>query len=270
MMKKITFLFILLAISLGYSQSVLENFEGTTPTFNYFDGATNPATIIADPAAGGANGNVLQIVTNTAGAAWQGTEMLFQGDYVDLTTTKTITVDVYSTSAQNFLLKVDGGETAGPASATDASYTTPGAWQTLTFDFTDNLDGTGVANDVYTRIIMFPAWENLGGSCNAGCYSTNIGNNAPPLDPILLDNITGIASAPAETCNDGILNNGETEIDCGGPNCDACDPLPATAAPNPPNYTSYLALQDNITDTGSFTNFWNADDFFGATPEFVD
>ncbi|MDT0606663.1 hypothetical protein [Croceitalea rosinachiae] len=26
----------------------------------------------------------------------------------------------------------------------------------------------------------------------------------------------------AETCNDGILNNGETEIDCGGPNCQPC------------------------------------------------
>ena len=26
-----------------------------------------------------------------------------------------------------------------------------------------------------------------------------------------------------ETCSDGILNNGETEIDCGGPNCDPCE-----------------------------------------------
>lgn len=26
----------------------------------------------------------------------------------------------------------------------------------------------------------------------------------------------------AATCNDGILNNGETEVDCGGPNCQAC------------------------------------------------
>ena len=26
----------------------------------------------------------------------------------------------------------------------------------------------------------------------------------------------------SETCSDGILNNGETEVDCGGPNCDPC------------------------------------------------
>ncbi|TXF89450.1 hypothetical protein FUA23_10820 [Neolewinella aurantiaca] len=28
--------------------------------------------------------------------------------------------------------------------------------------------------------------------------------------------------APCETCNDGIQNNGETGVDCGGPNCTAC------------------------------------------------
>ena len=27
---------------------------------------------------------------------------------------------------------------------------------------------------------------------------------------------------PPETCSDGILNNGETEVDCGGPNCEPC------------------------------------------------
>ena len=34
-------------------------------------------------------------------------------------------------------------------------------------------------------------------------------------------NIQG-ASGPVETCNDGIQNNGETGVDCGGPNCAAC------------------------------------------------
>ncbi|MCB0654894.1 MAG: T9SS type A sorting domain-containing protein [Saprospiraceae bacterium] len=34
--------------------------------------------------------------------------------------------------------------------------------------------------------------------------------------------ISGGASGPTETCNDGIKNNGETGIDCGGPNCAPC------------------------------------------------
>lgn len=33
---------------------------------------------------------------------------------------------------------------------------------------------------------------------------------------------------PTATCNDGILNNGETEVDCGGPNCSACEVAVAT------------------------------------------
>ncbi len=33
-----------------------------------------------------------------------------------------------------------------------------------------------------------------------------------------------------ETCNDGILNNGETEVDCGGPNCSACPVEVATCS----------------------------------------
>jgi hypothetical protein len=45
---------------------------------------------------------------------------------------------------------------------------------------------------------------------------------------------------------------------------------PATPAPIPPNYTSHLALQSNITDTGSFTNYWEANDYFGSAPAFID
>lgn len=35
---------------------------------------------------------------------------------------------------------------------------------------------------------------------------------------------------PTATCNDGILNNGETEVDCGGPNCSACVVVVATCS----------------------------------------
>lgn len=32
----------------------------------------------------------------------------------------------------------------------------------------------------------------------------------------------GVCSGPAPTCSDGILNNSETQVDCGGPNCSPC------------------------------------------------
>ena len=264
MMKKITLLLTLLTVSLGYSQVVLENFEGATPTINFFDTA-NTANVVADPDVSGTHGQVLELITNTAGKAWQGTELVFQGDNVDLTTTKTITMDVYSSAAQNFLVKVDGAEGSGSPSATDANYTTPNMWQTLTFTFTDNLDNTAVANDVYGSYVFFPGWENLGGSCNVGCYSTG-GEFSTPAITLYIDNITGVAISPAETCNDGIQNQDETGVDCGGV-CSAC----ISDAPNPttPN-GEVLAILQGIQDTGGFTNFWALGDFFGVNQGEID
>lgn len=42
------------------------------------------------------------------------------------------------------------------------------------------------------------------------------------------DDDAAVIPPVAATCNDGILNNGETEVDCGGPNCNACPPAVAT------------------------------------------
>lgn len=177
----------------GYSQDVLENFEGTAPTINFFDGA-NTANIVADPAPGGTNGDVLELITNTAGQPWQGTQMLFQDNYIDLTgTDKTVTIDVYSTTPVSLLAKVDGPQNAGAASGTDANHTGSG-WETLTFDFAVPKDNLAVASDEYSNIVFFPGWENLGGTCSVGCYSTGSENNTPAIT-VYLDNITGVAGS---------------------------------------------------------------------------
>ncbi len=41
-------------------------------------------------------------------------------------------------------------------------------------------------------------------------------------ESLLSSNGCGDGTTDPETCSDGILNNGETEVDCGGPNCDPC------------------------------------------------
>jgi hypothetical protein len=65
-MKKITFILCLLLTSLGFSQILLEDFEGPTfPGLAGGNGAPLP-TIVADPV--GVNGDVLRVVTNAAGA----------------------------------------------------------------------------------------------------------------------------------------------------------------------------------------------------------
>ncbi|SHI91247.1 di-heme oxidoredictase family protein [Aquimarina spongiae] len=62
-----------------------------------------------------------------------------------------------------------------------------------------------------------------------------------------VDELTFIGQGqdPDPTCDDGILNNGETEIDCGGPNCDPCD------NPPPPVTGPVIALTSN-SEKGTF------------------
>ena len=249
-MKRITLLFCLLTASLGFSQAVLEDFEGT-PLLDFVNG-DGTATVVADPATGGTNGSVLEIITAAAQAPWQQAEITFQENFMDLTTDKTATIDVFSETSFSMLARASSA--TDPAildSAADALHTGSG-WETLTFDFSDPKDGQAVANGVYAKIFLFNNWDvlltnpNVGGLGFWAC-TDGAGGNPCPSRLSYVDNITAVPAAAPE-----------------GPD------LPATAAPNPLNYSSHLALLDNITDTGSFTNFWNPDDFFGAAPTILD
>ncbi|MFH6767251.1 T9SS type A sorting domain-containing protein [Gaetbulibacter aquiaggeris] len=220
MMKKITFLFIMLTVSFGFSQQILiENFDGTEPAFAGFEGLAS-ATIEAAPA--GSNGNSLKLVSQASGNPWQGAEVIMQTYKIKLTTDKTAKVDVYSTQAFTLLGKVENG---GPASAAAQSYTTPGAWQTLTFTFTQALDGTAAADGEYLKIVFFPNWK-----------ADNTGFNVPPGDfTIYVDNITAEATAITP------------------------EPAPTTAAPTPParNAADVYSLFSNAYAARTVEN-WNA------------
>jgi len=158
-------------------------------TFAGFEGLAS-ATVVADPVSGGTNGNGFRLQNQTSGNPWQGGEVVLSGNKrVRLTTNKTMKVDVYSTQAFNLLLKVELG---AAASATAASYTTPGQWQTLTFNFTVPMDGTGVANGDYQKIVFFGGWN-----------ATNNGFVAPSNFAYHVDNIRGeegnVGPPPAPT-----------------------------------------------------------------------
>jgi hypothetical protein len=250
-MKRVTLLFCLLITSLGFSQAVvLEDFEGTSIVAFANGGGT--IMIVDDPETGGTNGNVLEIVTAASQAPWQQAEITFQENYMDLTTTKTVTVDVYSETAFSMLARASAATDPNVVdSAADASHTGSG-WETLTFDFSDPRDGLPVAAGVYGKIFLFNNWNvsvtnpNTGGLGFWDC-TLPAGGNPCPSRLSYVDNITAVASeAPP------------------GP------VPPSTPAPTPPNYTSHLALQSNITDTGSFTNYWEANDYFGSAPAFID
>ena len=194
-MKKITLLIILLLSFAGYSQSVLEDFETTLPAGALVgdSGMASTPEVVADPATGGTNGDVLKIVTSAGGNGWQNAQLFFQGDLLDLTTDdKVVTVDVYSESAFMMLAKTATPSNGGAESATDASHTGSG-WETLTFDFSDPKDNTPVANDIFGRILFFPQWNGAGWNTSSvtTTYVDNIkgiGNNSsPPEDPAPTD-----------------------------------------------------------------------------------
>jgi hypothetical protein len=234
MMKKITLFLILLTATFGYSQEVLENFEGTAPTLNNFDGFGSSA-VTANPT--NASEKSLELITSATAAGWQGSEFVFQGKKLDLTQAdKTITVNIHSSVATSILAKANGGENGGGASAADANHDGNG-WQTLTFDFSAPKDGTVAGTDSYSSLVFFPAWNNEGGTCTAGCYAGSSENSSPVIT-LYIDDVTGLGVEASETCSDGIQNQDETGIDCGG-SCSACPVGPTTAPTSPPTRNAW-------------------------------
>ena len=179
---------------------LLEDFETALPA-TALAGDSGMATpeVVADPATGGTNGDVLKIVTSAGGNGWQNAQLFFQGDLLDLTTDdKVVTVDVYSESAFMMLAKTATPSNGGAESATDASHTGSG-WETLTFDFSDPKDNTPVANDIFGRILFFPQWNGAGwnDSSVTTTYVDNIKGIGYESTPPTGDNSVTIATTQA-------------------------------------------------------------------------
>jgi len=126
------------------------------------------------------NRKVAELKAYSNGESWQGAIIDYFSTNIDLTTDKTMTMDVYSESAIDFAVKVTGGLSA-PDSTTDFSHTGSG-WETLTATFNKGLDNTAIANGVYSQIVIFQLWDS----------STN-NFLSPPVDrTFYIDNITGV------------------------------------------------------------------------------
>ena len=180
---------------------LLEDFETALPAAALAgdSGMATTPEVVADPATGGTNGDVLKIVTSAAGNGWQNAQLFLQGDLLDLTTDdKVVTVDVYSESAFMMLAKTATPSNGGAESATDASHTGSG-WETLTFDFSDPKDNTPVANDIFGRILFFPQWNGAGwnDSSVTTTYVDNIKGIGYESTPPTGDNSVTIATTQA-------------------------------------------------------------------------
>lgn len=229
-MKKITLLILLLTVSLGYSQDLLQDFEDANGLGATFGGLTS-ATLVADPASGGTNGTVAEIISSAAGNVWQGVNVDIDSNVLlSATDGLTMTIDVYSTAAIDILVKVTASSDGGPDSSTPVSHTGSG-WETLTATFNTGSDGTAPANGTYTNFVVYPNWDG-----GANSY----------IDPAIVRTVYF----------DNIMGNAVTTTP---------DPEPATAAPVPT--TGNESVYSIYNDTNSYTTTFNVQYGFGTSSE---
>lgn len=186
-MKKITLFFALLMVSIGFSQEVIQSFEAAGALNGGPFGGMTSATVVTD--AGSNATQVLQIVANPAGEVWQG-ENLFLAKNVDLTTTKTMSMDVFSATPITFLVKVNGGVSGAPEAAAEVTHNGNSTWQTLNFTFNTSLDGkAATANGVYSAFVIHAYWA-------AG--ATTFSEVTKDTRTFYIDNIYGVGVEPVD------------------------------------------------------------------------
>ena len=139
-MKKITFLLILLTTSLISAQVVLQDFSNLQNTagldvYGGFGGELVANNVLADDPDNASN-KVRMVTTSAAGDIWKGVFFRLQTHYIDLTTTKTVSIKVYSNASTFFQGKIQNGQSGqGDIALTTSESHSGSGWETLTFTF---------------------------------------------------------------------------------------------------------------------------------------
>jgi hypothetical protein len=180
-MKKITFFAVLLITAFGFSQTVLEDFEGT-PNIVGFEGL-GEASVVDNPSVDAMNGSakVAKLVVVTAGNPWQGADLIFQENYINVAdpVTNKVTMDVFSNQAFTMYAETNGGIDGAVKASADDTHSGNG-WEKLEFIFNENLNNVnGAANGDYEKLSFFPNWNGSGW------------NDPEVPNTVYIDNITG-------------------------------------------------------------------------------
>jgi hypothetical protein len=147
-------------------------FDDAAITYGRTDFGGVTSTQVADPAAGGAQLQVGQVVKPPTAQVWGGTTVsTIAGDKVptipfSATATK-MTVKVYSPAAGiHVRLKVEDAADGTHSVETEALTTMANAWETLTFDFASQATGTAALNLAFTfnRASIFFDFGNVPGA----------------------------------------------------------------------------------------------------------
>ena len=198
-MKKITLLLSLLIKSIGFSQTELL----TNGDFSKGD------TSWAFTAGSVVNGEAAFSSTASGGNAWD--TQLVQGSLTFTNAQKyTISFDARADVARNITLAIQNVGAWDDQFRQDFSLTTTMTTYTATFSAASS------NGNVQIGFLM------AGFGVTHGVYYDNV----------------SLTTSAAPSCSDGIQNQDETGIDCGGSVCPACPTPPSVAAPTPPARTA--------------------------------
>ena len=180
------------------SLDLIEDFQaGVFIGENFINDNLTSLTLVPDPAANGTNGQVAEVVTNATTVPWQNAQLTMTSNYVNLSgNNKTATLDVYSTSPIDYLMKVEEPLNGGVITQTAASHTGSG-WETLTFDFNLPAQGGQAPNDEYKKIVFFPLFNKV-----LNDFNGTPGN--APVTTSYFDNFRGVLGAPIVSLGSGI------------------------------------------------------------------
>jgi len=216
-MKKITLLLSLLMISIGFSQTeLLTNGDFSNGDANW---ALTGGSVVSGEAA--------FATTASAGDPW-GTQLV-QGSLAFTNAQEyTISFDARADAARDITLAIQNVGIWNDQFRQNFSLTTTMTTYTATFN------ATSTNSNVQIGFLM-------------GGFGVTHG--------VYYDNVSLTTSAAA-SCSDGIQNQDETGIDCGGSTCAACPTPPNVAAPTPTkNAADVISLfSDAYTDVASSTS----------------
>lgn len=229
-MKKIIYVVFLLLGSLvvAQQQEYLLDFEPNTPSgvaSNWYTFDNNPAAaeVVDNPDLDGTNAidtKVLKVIVGPDNAfyagvnnAWQ--ESAFGSWEIDMGVANnlTLSMDVNKNYVGTLGIKMgtNTGGTTFQITNQNVGNTVVNEWQTLTWDLS-GINPNGDLTNI-SQMVVFVDWtEGLPDRAeNSTIYIDNIKFNANKLTD----------APPVDTCENGIQDNDETGIDCGG-SCNAC------------------------------------------------
>jgi len=192
---KVTVSFAVNAGSLPPSTTVVNFEETTTPSLAGFGGAEN-STVIVDPT--NAANKVVAIVKAAAAATYAGTTVSTcpgvqsVGTIPVTSTNSRMSLKVWSPTVGKIRLKVEDSANNTHSVETEATVTTPGAWETLTFDFKTPTTPPTAAVDytfTYNKATIFPMFGAAGTGSDVTYY----------FDDLIFPGVTYTPSASCPT-----------------------------------------------------------------------